>query len=49
MMVVRFWKKALKWAFEVLQPHQKRANFSILSKPEAAAEKEENKNHLPAP
>lgn len=50
MMVVRFWKKALKWAFEVLQPHQKRANFSILSKPAAAAaEKEENKNRLPAP
>ena len=47
-MMVRFWKKALKWAFEVLQPHQKRANFSILSKP-AAAEKEENKNRLPAP
>ena len=34
-MMVRFWKKALKWAFEVLQPHQKRANFSIL-KPAAA-------------
>ena len=34
-MMVRFWKKALKWAFEVLQPHQKRANFPIL-KPAAA-------------